>query len=247
MKTFITSTALVALMVGAAPAMAACDIGKTTEYSKQDDAVRSPATRSDLRQLRNSAMILNTYKKDDACQSVVDAIQDIRETRAQQMSEAQTKTETKNKKNNDMNTGTTNVNNAAPDYMAVMADAQPVTKINGRLTVADMIDADIRGAKGKVVGEISDIVLTPEGKPSHAIVAFGGFLGLGEDRVAVPFEKLKVSRNVADQNDATFFVAMTEQQLKNAPHVKMNDDSWSSNQDWVSKNEEYYDNNSVGS
>jgi len=237
MKKLIGSTAALALMMSAAPAMAECNIGQTTDYTQQDEAVQATARR-DLRQLRNTAMILKTYGKEDACQSVVAAIQEIRDNRGM-------------KQVSDNTTGTTGTAGApattsAPvDYKQTMSNAKPVTELSGRLTAAKMLNSDVRSANGEVVGEIENVVLSDEGQPSHAIIAFGGFLGLGEDRVAIPFSQLKTQSQVTDNDDIVFFVSMTEQQLQNAPRVKADDDSWLSNDDWVSQNDEYYQNNTV--
>jgi hypothetical protein len=230
MKKILTSTAVLALMAGVSPAMAQCNIGQATNYTAEDDAVASGARR-DLRQLRNSAMILNTYGQEAACQQVVEAIQEIRGNRGQMTS-----------------VGNDQVQQQAADtqqvdYLQNMQQAKPVSEIGGRLTVNQMMDADLRGSQGEVVGEISNIILGQDGQPSHAIVAFGGFLGLGEDRVAIPFDKLKVHATAQDMDNVIFYVPMTEEQLTNAPRVRENDDSWLSDDNWVSQNEEYYNNN----
>lgn len=235
MKTLLTSTALVALIAGMSPAMAECNIGQTTEYTQKDDAVQANARR-DLRQLRNSAMILNTYGKEDACQQVVSAIEEIRDNRGRMpVSNEQAANQPEN----------TDVE--AVDYKQVMANAKPVTNFQGRLTVDKMMDADVRGANGNVVGEISNIILNNDGEPSHAVVAFGGFLGLGEDRVAIPYSKLKTQVELTDTDDMMFFVPMTEEQLSNAPRVQEDNENWMSDDSWVSQNDEYYEKNTVES
>jgi sporulation protein YlmC with PRC-barrel domain len=233
MKTLLTSTALVALMAGVSPAMAQCNIGQTTEYTQQDEAVQANARR-DLRQLRNSAMILNTYGKEDACQQVVSAIEEIRDNRGR-MSVSDNQSED------------TTAAVEPVDHQKMVANAKPVSEFQGRLTVDNMMDTDVRGANGEVVGEISDIILNDEGQPSHAVVAFGGFLGLGEDRVAIPYSKLKTQVNVTDMDDLTFFIPMTEAQLEKAPRVQQDDSNWMSDDSWVSQNDEYYENNTVES
>ncbi|MGF1620255.1 MAG: PRC-barrel domain-containing protein [Rhodomicrobiaceae bacterium] len=234
MKTLLTSTALVALMAGVSPAMAECNIGKATGYTQQDDAVQGNARR-DLRQLRNSAMILNTYGKEDACQQVLSAIEEIRDNRGRMPAAG----------NQPEATGTT-ASVEPVDYRQMVANATPVTEFQGRLTVDTMIDSDVRGANGEVLGEIDNIILNNEGQPSHAVVAFGGFLGLGEDRVAIPYSRLKTQTNVRDMNNLTFFVPMSQAQLENAPRVQ-NDNNWMADESWLSQNDEYYETNSVDS
>jgi len=235
MKRLMASVAFVAFAVGAGPAMAQCNIGKTTEYTEKDDAVANEA-RSDLRKLRNSAMILNNYGKDDACQTVVAAIEDIRDQRGMKQAES-------GDQDRAMADGEAQAERNK-QYKEAMTNARPVTEID-RLTVSQMLDADVRGASGEVVGEISNMVLDESGEPSHAILAFGGFLGLGEDRVAVPYGKLRMHSSLEDQDDMVFFVPMSNEQLENAPRIDTEDDGWLSDENWLSQNEEYYDDNSV--
>jgi sporulation protein YlmC with PRC-barrel domain len=41
------------------------------------------------------------------------------------------------------------------------------------------------------VGEVDDIIITPDKSLSYAIIGVGGFLGLGEHLVAIPFNLFK--------------------------------------------------------
>jgi sporulation protein YlmC with PRC-barrel domain len=41
------------------------------------------------------------------------------------------------------------------------------------------------------IGDINDVILDKSGKVANVILGVGGFLGMGEHYVAVPFEKLK--------------------------------------------------------
>ncbi len=235
MKTLLTSTALVALMAGVSPAMAECNIGAATGYTQQDDAVQANARR-DLRQLRNSAMILKTYGQEDACQQVVSAIEQIRDNRGRMPASGDQAA------NQPVATETTAVEPV--DFQQIVANATPLSEFQGRLTVDNMMDTDVRGANGEVVGEVSDIILNADGQPSHAVVAFGGFLGLGEDRVAIPYSKLRTQANVTDMDNLTFFIPMTEEQIENAPRLQQ-DSNWMADDSWVSQNDQYYEQNVV--
>ena len=44
---------------------------------------------------------------------------------------------------------------------------------------------------GDKVGEINDLIVTPDKALSYAIVGVGGFLGVGEHEIAVPVGRLK--------------------------------------------------------
>lgn len=73
----------------------------------------------------------------------------------------------------------------------------------------------IKGQDGKNVGEIDSILVDPaHGKLSIAVVETGGFLGLGEDLVAVPWNKMRF-----DWQDREMVLAMSGRELERAPQV----------------------------
>ena len=45
--------------------------------------------------------------------------------------------------------------------------------------------------KDEKVGQVDDIIVTPDKAVSYAILGVGGFLGLGEREIAIPFKQLK--------------------------------------------------------
>src|SRR5688572_30878289 len=51
---------------------------------------------------------------------------------------------------------------------------------------SEIIGTDVRGQTGNdEIGEISDVVVGPDGKVRYVAVSFGGFLGLGDKLFAV--------------------------------------------------------------
>lgn len=42
------------------------------------------------------------------------------------------------------------------------------------------------------IGEVEDLIITPQKAASYAIIGVGGFLGLGQRRVAIPIQQLKL-------------------------------------------------------
>ena len=73
------------------------------------------------------------------------------------------------------------------------------------------------------VGDISDLVLGPDGKISNAVIGVGGFLGLGEKLVAVAFSDLQLNRDA----DGTMRVTInsSKEALDSAPDYKYNTDA----------------------
>lgn len=76
---------------------------------------------------------------------------------------------------------------------------------------ADVVGKDIQDAKGDDIGEIEKV----EG--DTVIVGVGGFLGLGERKVALPWNQLTMS---GTGEDAKITTNMTKDQLKALPEYK---------------------------
>lgn len=50
-----------------------------------------------------------------------------------------------------------------------------------------------QGEEAESIGEIDDIVLNPEGQVDAVIIGVGGFLGIGEKKVAIPFDQIEMT------------------------------------------------------
>jgi sporulation protein YlmC with PRC-barrel domain len=68
-------------------------------------------------------------------------------------------------------------------------------------------------ADGKI-GDVTDLIMGHDGKISTAVISVGGFLGVGEKEVAVPFHSLHVKKK-----DNSWYLVMntTKEALTNAP------------------------------
>lgn len=116
----------------------------------------------------------------------------------------------------------------AHDMFADMNDAITSPRIeNGELVAADltlMTTAEIEGAvvydmNDEEIGEISTILMSETGEAEAAIIDVGGFLGLGEKPVAVPFSDLALFQANADA-DVVVYVDYTEEALKAMPEYE---------------------------
>ncbi|GFE63276.1 PRC-barrel domain-containing protein [Litoreibacter roseus] len=67
------------------------------------------------------------------------------------------------------------------------------------------------------IGEINDLIVSQDGDVQAAIVGVGGFLGLGERDVALSMDQIKVMREDNNAENRFLVVAMTKEQLENAP------------------------------
>lgn len=68
-------------------------------------------------------------------------------------------------------------------------------------------------ADGKI-GDITDLIMGHDGRISTAVISVGGFLGIGDKEVAVPFSSLHVKKK-----DNSWYLVMhtTKDALTNAP------------------------------
>lgn len=76
-----------------------------------------------------------------------------------------------------------------------MVGAVPLTQLEPTGMFLDNVTgADVRNLQDEYLGSVSDIILDiEEGQPEYVVVARGGFLGIGEDHVLVPWENLSAA------------------------------------------------------
>lgn len=82
------------------------------------------------------------------------------------------------------------------------------------LTTEDVTGASVYDLNDERVGEIGELVMSPEGQLQNAVIDVGGFLGLGEKPVAVSFESLQVLRG---ENDVRIYIDTTAEALEALP------------------------------
>jgi sporulation protein YlmC with PRC-barrel domain len=102
-----------------------------------------------------------------------------------------------------------------PGQTAAPANTQIMTTVpNNALTISTYYNEDVYDNKDNKIGTVSDILLDTEGRVSAVIVGVGGFLGLGQKDVAVPFSALKVAEK---NNDRYLVMNTTKEALETAP------------------------------
>jgi hypothetical protein len=57
--------------------------------------------------------------------------------------------------------------------------------------------------KNEKIGEVEDIIISPDRSASYAIVSTGGFLGIGSHDVAIPATQLKLNKDRLELPGAT--------------------------------------------
>lgn len=80
-----------------------------------------------------------------------------------------------------------------------------------------LIGASVYGPDNASIGEINDLVIATDGKINAVVVGVGGFLGVGQKDVALPFEGISVTRKADSASIDKITVSYTKDQLKEAP------------------------------
>jgi sporulation protein YlmC with PRC-barrel domain len=81
------------------------------------------------------------------------------------------------------------------------------------LRASELIGATVRNQAGTDLGEIEDLMVSRSGDDVvTAVLSVGGILGIGEKRIGVPYDELRVS-----EDGASFYLSATQEQLEARP------------------------------
>lgn len=235
MKTVSKVAAAGLLAVGVtagAPAFADCTIVQDSIES----AAMDPGSRSvyqdqivrDLRQLRNAAQTLASYGREDACESVAEVISDL-------ANDPQAALESRQAEGVALELTDPSITWAEVEE-ARMAESEPLTDRFGTLRATELTGIDVRDSSGESVGEIEDVLFGSEGQPGYAIVTYGGFLGLGEEQVALPMDQLKIA-----PDQSVVYASLTKAQIEDAPTFERGQFDWVQDSTWRDSNDSYFD------
>ncbi|MBP0443692.1 PRC-barrel domain-containing protein [Roseomonas sp. SSH11] len=93
--------------------------------------------------------------------------------------------------------------------------------LRGGMSASRLLEADVYGANDREIGEVEDVIFQPSGQAGQGgpvvILSVGGFLGLGERHVAVPFSQLQHNA----ERDRWTMPGATEDSLKALPAFDM--------------------------
>lgn len=95
------------------------------------------------------------------------------------------------------------------------ATDQPAQAISGVSVKKSIMGKSVYNEGDEKIGDISDVVLSSEGQAAYFIVGAGGFLGMGEHSVAIPYDEIQQS------GDKMVLPGYTKDQLKALPKVEV--------------------------
>ena len=99
---------------------------------------------------------------------------------------------------------------AGSTTIGVTVDEQKVLAV-GWSAKKQILDKAVYNSSGEKIGEVEDLIITPEKAVSYAIVGTGGFLGIDRHDVAIPVGQLKL------EGDKLMLPGATKEGLKALP------------------------------
>src|SRR4051812_34335396 len=85
----------------------------------------------------------------------------------------------------------TNTNNNANTSASSSSSNSGSMHQPGQWRASKLSGVNVYNDNNEKIGDISDVILDKSGKAENVIIGVGGFLGMGEHLVAVPFDKIK--------------------------------------------------------
>jgi len=80
------------------------------------------------------------------------------------------------------------------------------------------VSADAR-TEWNDVGEIRDVLISTEGDVKAVLLDIGGFLGMGEHRIALSFDEVQIVRS-DNGSDVRVYIAASQDQLEQRPEYQ---------------------------
>jgi hypothetical protein len=87
------------------------------------------------------------------------------------------------------------------------------------VAVMSILGKRVKGAKGEDLGRVVDVLADASGRVRIAVIDFGGFLGVGNHRIAVDWPLLRFN---PDDNDPSLLLSLSPEKLRTAPEYKDN-------------------------
>jgi sporulation protein YlmC with PRC-barrel domain len=86
-----------------------------------------------------------------------------------------------------------------------------------QVRASTLLGQTVYGPDEESIGEISDLVLQEDGETRAALIDVGGFLGVGEKEVAIPFEQIDFAQPAEEGAEPRVTVALSREELEQLP------------------------------
>src|SRR5689334_24859909 len=103
---------------------------------------------------------------------------------------------------------------ATSGIAAIPAFAADNTQSQDELRTSKIVGSKVYNDANENIGSVEDIVLKPNGTMDEVVLSVGGFLGIGDKYVSVPFNDLKIMR---DGSSLKITTKGTKDSLKGLP------------------------------
>lgn len=88
------------------------------------------------------------------------------------------------------------------------------------ITADILIGKNVKDSTGKDVGEVEVLIINRVGRITHAVVSFGGVMGIGDDLIPIPWPLFKLDRElVVTPQDSPLQLTINTQLLSDAPRI----------------------------
>jgi sporulation protein YlmC with PRC-barrel domain len=109
----------------------------------------------------------------------------------------------------------------APSEQPKLAVTAPGA-VAGEISANSLLNMSVKNSADESIGDINDLRIDTNGKIVSVIVGVGGFLGLGEEDVALPFNEFSFGRDAGGNVVVT--AKVTKESLQSAPEWKNPED-----------------------
>ncbi len=97
------------------------------------------------------------------------------------------------------------------DRVTIVGGTQPM----GTVLATELQGEPVENAAGEDLATLDDFVIDEEGRIVGAVVSFGGFLGMGQKSVLLPWQDLTI-----DGNDGSVMLSMSSEQIEALPEFE---------------------------
>ncbi|WP_299843173.1 PRC-barrel domain-containing protein [uncultured Jannaschia sp.] len=88
----------------------------------------------------------------------------------------------------------------------------------GEFEVESLTGSNLYGVNDEDIGEIGDLILSSDGQIEGVLVEMGGFLGLGQREVQVPYDRLSIM--TSETGDIRAYIDATQEELEAMPEAQ---------------------------